>query len=67
MVGDFADDSDDSQRHTTISVKEFEVQLCEELIVPPHLLKVTYTFEKHPENELLFPIGGTTRKRQSFL
>jgi hypothetical protein len=60
---EFADDVGNSARHSKLSLDEFETRLSEEMIVPSHLLKVTYTFEKSGKNALLFPLGWTTRKR----
>jgi uncharacterized caspase-like protein len=46
-----------------MSVKQFEKLLCEEMVVPARLLKVTYTFEHESKSRILFPEGGTVRKR----
>jgi hypothetical protein len=59
----FADDAGRPLGHVTITLNEFEARLSEEMLVPAHLLKVTYTFEKSAKNTLLFPFGWTTRKR----
>jgi hypothetical protein len=46
-----------------ISIKEFEKRLSDEMVVPTRLLKVTYAFDRSTKPRLLFPEGGTTRKR----
>jgi hypothetical protein len=33
------------------------------MVVPAHLLTVTYTFKKDSEKDLFFPRGWTTRKK----
>ena len=60
---EFADDADNASRYSTLTIDEFEARLSEEMIVPARLLTVTYTFEKNVKTALLFPIGGTTRRR----
>lgn len=59
----FADDAGNPTHHASLSPSEFEARLSEEMLVPAHLLKVTYAFEKSAKNALLFPLGWTTRKR----
>lgn len=49
--------------HETISIKGFEKRLSDEMVVPARLLTVTYPFERSSKPQLLFPEGGTTRKR----
>lgn len=46
-----------------LSVKQFEKLLAEEMVVPARLLKITYTFDLDSKSRLLFPKGGTVRKR----
>jgi hypothetical protein len=49
--------------YETISIKGFEKRLSDEMIVPARLLTVTYSFDRSSKPQLLFPEGGTTRKR----
>jgi Caspase domain len=49
--------------YETISIKGFEKRLSDEMVVPARLLTVTYLFDRSSKPQLLFPEGGTTRKR----
>jgi hypothetical protein len=57
------DDDDGNPHYITLKIDEFEARLCEEMVVPARLLTVTYGFKKDPKKMLLFPRGGTTRKK----
>ena len=46
-----------------MTVKEFEKRLSDEMVGPSQLLKVTYAFDEKTKPILLFPDGGTVRKR----
>lgn len=59
IVSAFADDSG----YRKMSIKDFEKRLSDEMVVPARLLTVTYPFEEKPKPTLLFPEGGTVRKR----
>jgi hypothetical protein len=50
--------------HEVISIDRFERRLADEMIVPARLLKVIYAFDGSSKPKLLFPEGGTARKRQ---
>jgi len=59
----FADDDGKPVRHKTLSLAQFEKSLSAEMVIPQHLLKVTYAFDKSAGHNLLVPAGATTRKR----
>lgn len=59
IVPAFADDSG----YRKMSIKDFEKRLSDEMVVPARLLTVTYPFEEKTKPTLLFPEGGTVRKR----
>jgi hypothetical protein len=46
-----------------LSIRELEKRLSDEMVVPARLLKVTYAFDRSSKPTLLFPEGGTARKR----
>jgi len=46
-----------------MSMKDFEKRLSDEMVVPARLLTVTYPFDEKAGPTLLFPVGGTVRKR----
>lgn len=58
IMGSFGSGSDQ-----TMSVDKFDKRLADEMVVPSRLLKVTYSFDRHSNPSVLFPVGGTTRKR----
>jgi hypothetical protein len=45
------------------SLEEFERQLAKDMVVPKHLLKVTYDFDRHAVRTMLVPAGWTARKK----
>jgi hypothetical protein len=59
FVSAFADDSG----YRKMSIKDFEKRLSDEMVVPARLLTVTYPFDEKTKPTLLFPEGGTVRKR----
>jgi hypothetical protein len=59
VVSAFADDSG----HRKMSIRDLEKRLSNEMVVPARLLTVTYPFDEKTEPTLLFPEGGTVRKR----
>jgi hypothetical protein len=59
----FAEDPDEPPRFNTIRVGQLENKLSEEMVVPAHLLKITYDFETDGFGQVLFPVGHTMRKR----
>jgi hypothetical protein len=59
VVSAFADDSG----YRKMSIKDLEKRLSDEMVVPARLLTVTYPFDEKTEPTLLFPEGGTVRKR----
>jgi hypothetical protein len=59
----YADDAGKPVHYATLNLNEFEARLSEEMLVPAHLLKITYAFKRTHEDTLLFPLGWTTRKR----
>ena len=38
-------------------------RISKEMIVPRHLLNVTYSFDKNAVSSVLVPYGGTVRRR----
>lgn len=58
VVRAFVDDSG----YRTMSIKDLEKRLSDEMVVPARLLTVTYLFDEKTEPTLLFPEGGTVRK-----
>jgi len=58
-VSAFADESG----YRRMSIKDFEERLSDEMVVPSRLLTVTYPFDVKTKPTLLFPEGGTVRKR----
>lgn len=47
-----------------LALEEFESRLSEQMVVPPHLLKINYTSRGKPEKDIIyFPRGWTARKR----
>ncbi len=47
-----------------LTLRAFEAQLSEQMVLPSHLLKVNYlSFEKQGRERLWFPLGYTARKR----
>ena len=63
MEEDDSDNDAGSPSYKTLGVADFETRLSTEMIVPPHLLKITYDFDKNTKSKLRFPLFGTTRKR----
>ena len=59
IVSAFADDSG----YRKMSIKDLEQRLSDEMVVPARLLTLTYPFDEKTEPTLLFPEGGTVRKR----
>jgi hypothetical protein len=53
----------DGTGYSKMGIKDFEKRLSDEIVVPSHLLKVTYSFDEKTKPTLLFPDGGTVRKR----
>jgi Caspase domain len=53
----------DGSGYRKMTVSDFEKRLSDEMVVPTHLFKVTYTFDEKTKPTLLFPDGGTVRKR----
>jgi len=53
----------DASGYRTMSIKDFEKRLADEMVVPARMLTVTYLFDKKAKPTLLFPEGGTLRKR----
>ena len=49
--------------YAELTIKGFERRLSDEMIVPRRLLTVTFPFERSSRARLLFPEGGTTRRR----
>lgn len=58
-VSAFADESG----YRKMSIEDFEKRLSDEMVVPRRLLTVTYSFDEKTKPTLLFPEGGTVRKR----
>jgi hypothetical protein len=46
-----------------MSIKDFEKRLSDEMVVPARHLTATYSFDEKTKPTLLFPEGGTVRKR----
>jgi hypothetical protein len=59
IVSAFADESG----YRKMSIKDFEKRLSDEMVVPARLLTVTYPFDEKTQPTLLFPEGGTVRRR----
>jgi hypothetical protein len=53
----------DGSGYGKMTVEDFEKRLSDEMVVPSYLLKVTYTFDEKTKPTMLFPDGGTVRKR----
>ena len=53
----------DSSGYRAMSIGDFEKRLSDEMVVAARLLTVTYPFDKKTKPQLLFPEGGTVRKR----
>jgi hypothetical protein len=49
--------------YDTMSITGFDKRLSDEMVVPARLLTVIYLFDRSSKPLLLFPEGGTTRKR----
>jgi len=49
--------------YRSMSIKDFQKRLSDEMVVPARLLTVTYPFDPKDKPTLLFPEGGTVRKR----
>lgn len=58
-LGIFADDSG----YRKMSVEDLEKRLAIEMVIPRRLLKTTYPFDGRTKPTMLFPEGGTVRKR----
>jgi hypothetical protein len=58
----FAEDPG-KKEYRAMQLGRFEEKLSEEMVVPAHLLKITYDFKKDRIEEVLFPRGHTLRKR----
>lgn len=58
----FAEDPG-KKEYWSMQLGEFEEKLSEEIVVPAHLLKITYDFNKDRADEVRFPRGYTLRKR----
>jgi hypothetical protein len=59
---EYATDDTDSMRYFQREASDFEEQLSQELVVPAHLLKVTYTPAEASNATLRVPVGYTVRK-----
>jgi hypothetical protein len=53
----------DKSGYRKMSIKDFEKRLSDEMVVPARLLTATYLFDEKTKPTLLFPEGGTVRKR----
>jgi hypothetical protein len=53
----------DGSGYRKMSIKDFEKRLADEMVVPARLLTVTYPFDEKTGSTVLFPEGGTARKR----
>lgn len=61
---DYEPDPGEAPMRETLSLKEFEERLAEQMVVAPHLLKVNYSsFKAKGDETISFPYGWTTRKR----
>jgi hypothetical protein len=58
----FAEDPG-KKEYWSMQLGEFEEKLSEEMVVPAHMLKITYDFNKDRVDEVRFPRGYTLRKR----
>lgn len=56
------DEDEGSSHYEKLSLDQFESRLSKEMLVPLHLLRVTYSFERNSNVTLLFPLGWSTRK-----
>lgn len=61
---DWADDDGEPSRYKTLDRKEFEQFLAEEMVVPSHLLTITYSEGGRGPRNVQFPRGWTVRKRR---
>lgn len=59
----FAEGPGKSLRCETMTIQAFEARVSEEMMVPAHLLKITYDFDQDRYSKLLFPKGHTLLKR----
>lgn len=59
----FAPAESDIGRTHSQTLEEFEQQISKEMVVPQHLLNVTYSFDKNAVSSVLVPYGGTVRRR----
>lgn len=61
---DYAPEPGEKPRMETLDLDEFEQQLSEQMLVPPHLLKINYaSFKPNGRETIAFPRGWTARKR----
>ncbi|MGA9256897.1 MAG: hypothetical protein WBV98_09855, partial [Candidatus Sulfotelmatobacter sp.] len=58
----FAEDPGKTE-YRSIQVGKFEEKLSDEMVVPAHLLKITYDFDRDKVGAVKFPRGYTLRKR----
>lgn len=58
----FAEDPGKTE-YRSMQLGKFEEKLSEEMVVPSHLLKITYDFDKDKIGAVMFPRGYTLRKR----
>jgi hypothetical protein len=58
----FAEDPE-KKEYRSIQLTKFEEKLSDEMMVPPHLLKIAYDFDRDSVAGVRFPRGYTLRKR----
>lgn len=56
------DEDEGSLHYEKLSLDQFESRLSKEMLVPLHLLRITYSFERSLKVTLLFRLGWSTRK-----
>lgn len=61
---DYLPEADQEPSYAKLDLEDFESRLAEQMVVPPHLLKINYTSRTRPEKDIIhFPRGWTVRKR----
>ncbi|PZP29045.1 MAG: peptidase C14 [Roseateles depolymerans] len=61
---DYAPEPGESPERKKLTLEQFELQLAEQMLVAPHLLKVNYvSFEPESRDTIAFPLGWSTRRR----
>lgn len=59
---DYLPEADEEPSYAKLNLEDFESRLAEQMVVPPHLLKINYTSRTRPEKySILFPLGWTAR------